>query len=53
MSEFLSHAYHGLETLSESTSQSLNTNDLEVYLKLYLLLYADDTVIFAENKQEL
>jgi hypothetical protein len=27
--------------------------NLNVYMKLFLLLYADDTVIFAESQQEL
>ena len=31
----------------------LSDDDIEVYFKLYILLYADDTVIFAENEQEL
>ena len=31
----------------------MNNDDTEVFLKLYLLLYADDTVIFAESPDEL
>ena len=31
----------------------MNNDDLEVFFKLYLLLYADDTVIFAESPDEL
>ena len=31
----------------------LSDDDVEVYFKLYILLYADDTVIFAENEHEL
>ena len=31
----------------------LSDDDIEVYFKLYKLLYADDTVIFAENELEL
>ena len=27
-------------------------NDVEVYFKLYLLLYADDTVILAESQEQ-
>jgi hypothetical protein len=30
-----------------------DNNDIEVFFKLYLLLYADDTVIFAESDPEL
>jgi hypothetical protein len=29
-----------------------DNEDIEVYFKLYLLLYADDTVIFAETAAE-
>jgi hypothetical protein len=32
---------------------SLSVENLNVYMKLFLLLYADDTVIFAESQQEL
>ena len=32
---------------------ALSDHDVEVYLKLYALFYADDTVIFAENSAEL
>lgn len=38
----------GLDTLS-----SLSFENLGIYMKLFLLLYADDTVIFAESPQEL
>ena len=31
----------------------LGNDDIEVFFKLYLLLYADDTVILAESKDEL
>ena len=31
----------------------LDTEDISVYLKLYLLLYADDTIILAESHVEL
>ena len=30
-----------------------DNDDIEVYFKLYLLLYADDTVLFAESAAEL
>ena len=30
-----------------------DNDDIEVYIKLYLLLFADDTVIFAETAAEL
>ena len=31
----------------------INDNDLNVYLKLFLLLYADDNVVFATSKETL
>jgi len=39
--------------LSISTFNCLSDEDIEVYLRLYLLLYADDTVILAESHLEL
>ena len=32
---------------------SLYLNDLTVFLKLYLLLYADDTILLAESREDL
>ena len=29
----------------------INNNDLDVYLKLIVLLYADDTVVFASSEE--
>ena len=53
MSEFISHAYQGLDVLKDCTSQMLSDDDIELYLKLYLLLYADDTIMMAESECEL
>ena len=50
---FMSNSYNGLTTLSEDVASILNTEDIEVFFKLYILLYADDTVIFAESHEEL
>ena len=50
---FMSNSYNGLSTLSKDVASILNTEDIEVFFKLYLLLYADDTVIFAESPEEL
>ena len=44
MSEFISHAYQGLDVLKDCTSQMLSDDDIEVYLKLYLLLYMQMTL---------
>ena len=40
---FMSNSYNGLSTLSEDVASILNTEDIEVFFKLYLLLYGDDT----------
>ena len=48
----MSKSYNGLSTLSEDVAYILNTEDIEVFFKLYLLLYADDTVIFTESPEE-
>ena len=39
--------------MSEDVASILNTENIEVFFKLYLLLYADDTVIFAEWPEKL
>ena len=53
LSEFISHAYNGLNNVSDMAHILLSNDDIEVYFKLYILLYADDTVIFAESAEEL
>ena len=53
LSEFISHAYSGLNDILSMSSILLSNNALEVYFKLYILLYADDTVLFAESEAEL
>ena len=53
LSEFIAHAYNGLVDVSEMSSLLLGNDDIDVFFKLYLLLYADDTVILAESKDEL
>ena len=53
LSEFISHAYSGLNDISEMSKILLSNDEIEVLFKLYILLYADDTVIFAESKEEL
>ena len=53
LSEFISRAYNGLNDISEMSKILLSNDEIEVLFKLYVLLYADDTVIFAESKEEL
>jgi hypothetical protein len=50
---FIRLKYDGLTFLSENITEYLSDEDTEVFLKLYTLLYADDTVILAESPSEL
>ncbi|XP_060563724.1 uncharacterized protein LOC132723080 [Ruditapes philippinarum] len=50
---FLSQHFNGLDLLSNIVNDTLSDSDVEMYFKLYILLYADDTVIFAESAEEL
>ena len=46
--EFLSEKQNGLSKISDSIS-----NELQIYLKIFCLLYADDTLILAECAEDL
>ena len=48
---YISQSYKGLN-ISRTCYPSLSNEDL-VFFKLFVLLYADDTVIFAENDRDL
>ena len=50
--EFMSHAYNGLADMN-TAARLLDTEEVTVFFRLYLLLYADDTVILAESAAEL
>ena len=51
--EFLSEKYTGLEMLATEIRNNVNDGEIGVYVKLFTLLYADDTVILAETEAEL
>ena len=51
--DYLSTKYNGLLFINNNISDLLNDINLDTYLKLYVLLYADDTVILAESPREL
>jgi hypothetical protein len=53
MSAHLSKFYSGLGHVSDQAKHIFHDDTIEVYLRLYLLLYADDTVILAESSEEL
>jgi hypothetical protein len=50
--EHISNTYNGLDLLSQSIKNVLSDDIVEVFFKLILLLYADDTVIFAESASD-
>merc|ERR1712055_732350 len=50
---YLSDKYNGLSSLNNLfTSVTLN-DEFETFLKLYILLYTDDTIVMAENPRDL
>ena len=48
----LSSKYSGLTTINE-LSQILGTDNIEFFINMYTLLYADDTLVLAESPQEM
>ena len=48
----LSSKYNGLTTINE-LSRIIGTEDTEFFINMYTLLYADDTLVFAESPAEL
>ena len=53
MSEFLSHSYNGLSYLHDLILEKLETDDTVMFFRLFLLLYADNTILLAETGKEL
>ena len=51
--DYLGTKYNGLSFINNNISDLLNDTNLDTYLKLYVLLYADDTVILAKSSREL
>ena len=45
LTEFISHAYNDFYRISNMTHLLRSDDDVEVYTKLYVLLYVEDTVI--------
>ena len=50
---FIRSKFNGLNLLSDDIKRFLSDDDTEIFLRLYTLLYADDTVVFAESPNEL
>ena len=53
LTNFLSHSYHGLTLATDISHQTLDTEDVMGILRVFLLLYADDTILLAESVHEL
>ena len=49
----MSKKYNGLSTLAKSIENDIDLDDIVIYLKIYTLLYADDTIILAESIDDL
>ena len=49
--KYLSKSYGGLQNIDQCVADSIL--DCELYMNIFLLLYADDTVILAESEVEL
>ena len=50
---FISRHYNGLDYLASEIYQHLSDEDVVHYLRLFTLLYADDTIVLAESAEEL
>ena len=50
---FLSRSYKGLDMCSKEINEKLSDDDAEIFLRIYVLLYADDTIVMAESPEEL
>ena len=50
---FVSRHYKGLDMCASEIRNHLSNDDVEVFLRLYVLLYADDTIVMAESADEL
>ena len=51
--QHLSKAYKGLNYLSELVNNALSDDDVEMFFRLFCLLYAGDTIVLAESPEEM
>ena len=51
--QFISTKYYGLEALDNLYSEVATNDEILTLLRLYVLLYADDTIIMAEGPNNL
>ena len=50
---YVSNRYKGLGGISKEANRYLCDDDIEIFLRLYVLLYADDTIVMAEISKDL
>ena len=49
----MSQQYPGLKLLKSEAEKCLEDEDVVIFFNLYVLLYADDTIVMAENESDL
>ena len=49
----ISRKYNGLSHLANDINNYLSDDDVEHFLRIYALLYADDTIVLSESENEL
>ena len=49
----ISQSYNGLSDLASDTNFYLSDDDVEYFIKIFTLLYADDTIVLAESAEQL
>jgi len=50
---FIKDRYPGVDLLPKKLKKEMSNNGIEVFMKLFSLLYADDTIVIATNECEL
>jgi len=53
LENFMSTKYRGLSFLNDTVHATHQGEGIDLYLHLFVLLYADDTILLAESKEEL
>ena len=53
LEHFLRDKYNGLNLLSEIQNQNNLPDEMENYIKLFVFMYADDTILLAESEEDL
>ena len=50
---YISRNYKGLDLCASEIRNNLSDDDIEVFLRMFVLLYADDTIVMAESAGDL